>query len=62
MYSEGPLRQKPLEYLIHCAGCGCEVRIEPLELSGRLVICPQCGLANPTPIFRVLHSARGDEP
>ena len=55
MYEEGPLKQKPLEYVIRCAGCGGELHISPLDLAGRLVICPECKLANPTPIFRVLH-------
>ncbi len=55
MYNEGPLKQKPLEYVIRCAGCGGELHIQPLDLAGRLVICPECKLANPTPIFRVLH-------
>ena len=55
MYNEGPLQRKPLEYVIRCAGCGGELRISPLDLAGRLIICPGCNLANPTPIFRVLH-------
>lgn len=57
MYNEGPLTHKPLEYVIRCAGCGNELRIQPLDLAGRLVICPSCKLANPTPIFRVLHNS-----
>lgn len=61
MYEEGPLTQKPLEYVIRCAGCGEEMRISPLDLSGRMVICPHCHLANPTPIFRVLKGIRGPE-
>ena len=53
MYQEGPLTKKPLHYVIRCAGCGSEIQISPLELAGRMVICTQCHLANPTRFFDV---------
>jgi len=61
VYQEGPLTKKPLHYVIRCAGCGSEIQISPLELAGRMVICTQCHLANPTPIFKVLRGIRGPE-
>lgn len=43
-----------LRYVIRCAGCGKELEIVPEQLADRLAVCPSCGQANPTPIFRVL--------
>jgi len=43
-----------LRYVINCAGCGAEIEIVPEELGDRLSTCPDCGAANPTPIFKLL--------
>ncbi|MDC1142736.1 hypothetical protein OAU50_06565 [Planctomycetota bacterium] len=48
----------PLRYTMRCAGCHGDIEVCPSELNDMLVVCPNCHLPMPTPIYALLKNER----